>query len=327
MKIAVIGAGGVGGYFGGRLALAGHDVHFLARGRHLDAMRSNGLVLECDGGPFVVRSPNVTDDPRALGNADVVLNTVKLWDLAQSGRDIAGVVGSQSVTQSVTQPVARSVVIPLQNGVEAIDLLADGIPREQIAGGVAYIAATIREPGVIAVTGTMARLRFGPMIESQRPVLQSFAAACITAEIDADISIDIRRTLWEKFIFLNAFSGVTAVSRRPAGVVRGDPHLRDTIEASMLETLRLAHANGIALPHGFVDAQMKFLDTLPEGMRSSMLNDLVAGNRLEAPWLCGAVTRMYEARGSHAPINRTLYAALKPFVNGGAALDRTMNPA
>ena len=315
MRIAVIGAGGVGGYFGGRLALAGHDVHFLARGRHLEAMRGNGLVLDCDGGPFVVRSPSVTEDVRALEGADIVLNTVKLWDLAQSGRDITAIVGAQTV------------VIPFQNGVEAIDLLAEGIPRERIAGGVAYIAATIREPGVIAVTGTMARLRFGPMIEPQRAVLQSFADACKTAGIDADIAIDIRRTLWEKFIFLNAFSGVTAVSRRPAGFVRGDPHLRDTIAASMLETLRLAHANGIALPHGFVDAQMKFLDTLPADMRSSMLNDLLAGNRLEAPWLCGAVTRMYDARGSHAPINRTLFAALKPFVNGHTALDRTMKPA
>ena len=203
MKIAVIGAGGVGGYFGGRLALGGHDVHFLARGRHLHAMRGNGLVIECDGGPFVVRSPNVTDDPRALKGAPIVLNTVKLWDLAQNGRDIAaaGVVG------------AETVVIPFQNGVEAIDLLAEGIPRERIASGVAYIAATIREPGVIAVTGKMARLRFGPTAESQRAVMQSFADACKSAGIDADLSIDIRRTLWEKFIFLNAFSGVTAVSR------------------------------------------------------------------------------------------------------------------
>lgn len=309
MKIAVIGAGGVGGYFGARLALAGHDVRFLARGRHLAAMREKGLVVECDGGPYVLPAPNVSDDPGSLESADVVLVTVKLWDLARTGNDIASIVGPETV------------VIPFQNGVEAIDLLADGIPRDLIAGGVAYIAATIREPGVINVTGTMARLRFGPMQEPQRAALQSFADACKSARIDADVSIDIRRTLWEKFIFLNAFSGVTAVSRQPAGVVRNVPELRDTIEASMLETLKLAHANGVALPHGFVAAQMKFLDTLPESMRSSMLNDLVAGNRLEAPWLCGAVARMYAARGSSAPINRTLFAALKPFVGGAASTE------
>lgn len=304
MRIAVIGAGGVGGYFGGRMALAGHPVQFVARGRHLAAMRSDGLVLECEGGPLRLRAPDVTDDPRELKPADIVLVTVKLWDLAQTGIDIAGCVGRETL------------VVPFQNGVEAIDLLADSIPRDRIAGGVAYIAATLRAPGAIAVTGTMARLRFGPMMESQRPALQTFAEMCKTSGIDADVSIDIRRTLWEKFIFLNAFSGVTAVSRQSAGFVRGDPHLRETVEASMLETLRLAHAHGVALPHGFVEAQMKFLDTLPEMMRSSMLNDLNAGNKLEAPWLCGAVARMYAARGSSAPINRTLYAALKPFING-----------
>ena len=304
MRIAVIGAGGVGGYFGGRLALAGHDVQFLARGRHLAAIQADGLTVECEGGPLRVAAPNVTADPAALQPAEVVLVTVKLWDLAQTGRDIAASIGPDTV------------VIPFQNGVEAIDLLSEAIPRERIAGGVAYIAATISAPGVVTITGTMARLRFGPMDEAQRPALQRFAEACKAAGIDADLSIDIRRTLWEKFIFLTAFSGVTAVSRQPAGVIRGDQHLRDTVQASMLETLRLAHANGIALPNGFIEAQMKFLDTLPESMRSSMLNDLNAGNRLEAPWLCGAVARMYAARGSEAPINRTLFAALKPFVDG-----------
>lgn len=311
MKIAVIGAGGVGGYFGGRLALAGHDVQFLARGRHLAAMRAGGLVLECEGGPLTLAAPNATDDPTALVAADIVLVTVKLWDLAKTGRDIAAIVGPETV------------VIPFQNGVEAIEMLSESMARDRVAGGVAYIAATIREPGVIAVTGSMARLRFGPMVETQRPPLQAFADACKAAGIDADLSIDIRRTLWEKFIFLNALSGVTSVARRPVGVVRTDPDLRDTLEAAMLETLKLAHANGIALPHGFVDAQMQFLDTLPAGMRSSMLNDLTAGNRLEAPWLCGAVARMYAARGSSAPINRTLFAALKPFINGGGEENRT----
>lgn len=304
MRIAVIGAGGVGGYFGGRLAAAGHDVQFLARGRHLAAMRANGLVIENEKSPFHLRTPDVTDDPAQLKSADVVLITVKLWDLAETGRSIAASLG------------ADTVVIPFQNGVEAIDLLGESIPRERIAGGVAYIAATIREPGVIAVTGTMARLRFGPLMESQRPALQALAEAGKTSGIDSDVALDIRRTLWEKFIFLNAISGVTAVSRQPLGFIRTDPHLRQTIEASMLETLRLAHANGVALPHGFVAAQMQFLDTLPATMRSSMLNDLLAGNRLEAPWLCGAVARMYSARGSLAPINRTLFAALKPFIGG-----------
>ena len=306
MRIAVIGAGGVGGYFGGRLAAAGNDVQFLARGRHLAAMRAGGLRIESELGAAHLAHPDATDDPAQLKTADVVLVTVKLWDLAQTGRDIAPSVG------------ADTVVIPFQNGVEAVELLGESIPRERIAGGVAYIAATIREPGVIATTGKMAKLRFGPMMEAQRPVLEAFNGACKAAGFDADITLDIRRTLWEKFVFLNALSGVTAVSRRPVGIIRTDPDLRATMEASMFETLRLAHANGIALPEGFVGAQMQFLQTLPETMHSSMQNDLIAGNRLEAPWLCGAVARMYAARGSTAPINRTLFAALKPYVSGSA---------
>jgi 2-dehydropantoate 2-reductase len=304
MRIAVIGAGGVGGYFGGRLAAAGNEVQFLARGRHLAAMREKGLRIESANGTFAVAHPNATDDPAQLQPAEVVLVTVKLWDLAQTGRDIAPIVG------------ADTVVIPFQNGVEAVELLAEAIPRERIAGGVAYIAATIREPGLITTTGKMAKLRFGPMVEAQRPLLEAFNAACKAAGFDADITLDIRRTLWEKFVFLNALSGVTSVSRRPVGVVRTDPDLRATMETSMYETMRLAHAIGVALPEGFVAAQMQFLDTLPETMQSSMQNDLAAGNRLEAPWLCGAVARMYAARGSSAPINRTLYAALKPYVDG-----------
>ena len=304
MRIAVIGAGGVGGYFGGRLAVAGNEVQFLARGRHLAAMRANGLRIESDFGAVHLAQPDATDDPSQLHTADVVLVTVKLWDLEQTGRDIAPSVG------------ANTVVIPFQNGVEAVELLAESIPRERIAGGVAYIAVTIRDPGGIATTGKMAKLRFGPMMESQRPVLEAFNMACKAAGVDADITLDIRRTLWEKFVFLNALSGVTAVSRRAVGVVRTDPDLRATMEASMFETLRLAHANGVALPEGFVAAQMEFLDTLSDGMRSSMQNDLVAGNRLEAPWLCGAVARMYGARGSVAPVNRTLFAALKPYIDG-----------
>lgn len=306
MRIAMIGAGGVGGYFGGRLAAAGNDVQFLARGRHLAAMRAGGLRIESDLGAVHLPQPDATDEPSQLRTADVVLVTVKLWDLAQTGREIAPAVG------------ANTVVIPFQNGVEAVDLLGESIPRERIASGVAYIAATIREPGVIATTGKMAKLRFGPLLEAQRPVLETFNAACKAAGVDAGISIDIRRTLWEKFVFLNAFSAVTAVTRQSAGVVRADPDLRATMEASMQETRQLAHANGVALPEGYVAAQMEFLDTLSPAMGSSMQNDLAAGNRLEAPWLCGAVTRMYAARGSEAPINRTLYAVLKPYVNGRA---------
>lgn len=304
MRIAVIGAGGVGGYFGGRLAHAGHDVQFLARGRHLAAMRAKGLAVDSANGSFTIARPDVTEDPQAVRPADVVLVTVKLWDLAQTGRDITGSVHGETV------------VIPFQNGVESVELLSEGIPRERVAGGVAYIAATIAEPGVIRTTGTMARLRFGPLVDRQRPQLDALAGACRDAGVDGEVTRDIRRALWEKFVFLNALAGVTSVSRQAVGVVRSDPDLRATMEAAMTETLRLAQAEGVALPDDFVAEHLHFLDSLPESMHSSMQNDLAAGNRLEAPWLCGAVARMTAARGAAAPVNRTLFAALKPYVNG-----------
>ncbi len=185
-------------------------------------------------------------------------------------------------------------------------------------GGAAYIAATIAEPGVIAHTGTMARLRFGPVVAAQRGTAEALFAACKDAGIDAELSADIRRAIWEKFAFLAAFSGLTSVSRQPIGVLRTDPDSRAALEAAIREVFTLARARDIGLADDFVAQQMKFADGLPAEMRSSMQNDLAAGNRLEAPWLCGAVARMAAAAGLAAPVNSTLYAALKPYCNGTA---------
>lgn len=304
MKIAVIGAGGVGGYFGGRLAQAGHHVQFLARGRQLAALRERGLAIESAAGNATVRPIQATDDAAALAGAEVILVTTKLWDLAATARQIAPAVGP------------KTVVVPFQNGVDAVDLLAEAIPRERIAGGVAYIAATIREPGVIAQTGTMARLRVGPRTPEQRPVLQALTDAGTAAGYTAELVDDADRILWEKFVFLNAFSGLTSLTRQPAEAIRSDPDLRATFAESIGEVIRLAAHSGVQLPPGFESAQMQALDNLPPTMRSSMLNDLQAGNRIEAPWLCGAVVRRSAQAGLSAPVNRTIWAALKPYVDG-----------
>jgi 2-dehydropantoate 2-reductase len=304
MRIAVIGAGGVGGYFGGRLAQAGHRVQFLARGRQLEALQARGLAIESAAGYATISPIEATGDPSALAGADVVLVTTKLWDLAATARQIAPAVGPQTV------------VIPFQNGVDAVDLLAEAIPRERIAGGVAYIAATIREPGVIAQTGTMARLRVGPLAPAQRPVLQALTEAGIAAGYTAELVDDAERILWEKFVFLNAFSGLTSLTRQHAEAIRSDPDLRATFAASIAEVIRLAGHSGVQFPAGFEAAQLQALDNLPPTMRSSMLNDLQAGNRIEAPWLCGAVARRSAQAGLEAPVNRTIWAALKPYVEG-----------
>jgi 2-dehydropantoate 2-reductase len=306
MRIAVMGAGGVGGYFGAKLAQGGHDVAFVARGRHLSAMRERGLTVRSATGDVRLPAPVGTDDPATLGRADVVLFAVKLWD-------------TEEAAQAVRPLVAGGgVVVPFQNGVGSVERIGAIVGAERVMGGVAQIAATIAEPGVIAHTGTMARLRFGPVQAAQRPAAEALLAACSGAGIDAELVTDIRRALWEKFVFLAAFSGLTSVARQPIGVLRADAELRATLEAAMREAWTVGRAHGIALADDFVSQLLKFADGLPAEMKSSMLNDLLAGNRLEAPWLCGAVAGMAAAAGIPAPVNATLYAALKPYCAGAA---------
>jgi len=306
MRIAVMATGGVGGYFGARLAQSGQDVTFIARGRHLAALSERGLLVRSANGDVHIAKPTLAEDPSSVGPVDIVLFAVKLWD-------------TESAAEAVRPLVASGgVVVPFQNGVESIERIGAVVGASRVMGGVAYIAATIAEPGVIAHTGTMARLQFGAVLPEQRPAGDALLAACKSAGFDADLSTDIRRALWEKFAFLAAFSGMTSVSRQPLGVVRGDPDSRAALEAAIREVWTLGRAQGVALADDFVAARMKFADTLPAEMKSSMQNDLAAGNRLEAPWLCGAVARMAAAAGIPAPINATLYAALKPYCAGTA---------
>jgi 2-dehydropantoate 2-reductase len=306
MRIAVMGAGGVGGYFGARLAQAGHDVAFVARGAHLAAMRERGLTVRSALGDVHLPSPVATDDPAALSPVDIVLFAVKLWD-------------TEPAAQAIRPLIANGgVVVPFQNGVDSVERIGAIVGAERVMGGVAQIAATIAEPGVIGHTGTMARLRFGPVLAAQRPVADALLAACNGAGIDAELVVDIRRALWEKFVFLAAFSGLTSVARQPIGVLRADADMRNVLEAAMREAWAVGRAQGIALADDFVAQLMSFADGLPAEMKSSMLNDLVAGNRLEAPWLCGAVARMATAAGVPAPVHSTLYAALKPYCDGAS---------
>jgi 2-dehydropantoate 2-reductase len=299
-----MGSGGVGGYFGARLAQAGNPVSFIARGRHLEALRSKGLTLKSALGDAQLKV-RAFQDPREAGEADVIMFAVKLWDTEGAAEQIRPVAG-------------RAVVIPFQNGVESIERLGTVLGAERVMGGSAYIATRIAAPGVVEHTGTMARLRFGPVLPSQRRAAQALFEACKAAGIDAELTNDIVLVNWEKFAFLVAVSGTTALARAPLGVVRTDPDLRWMFEQAMRETWTLARRRGVKLADDFVEKQMAFLDTLPAEMRASMLHDLEAGNQLEAPWLCGAVVRMSAQAGLEAPVNRAVYAALKPFVNGSA---------
>ena len=318
MRIAVMGTGGVGGYFGAKLAKSGNDVAFVARGAHLDAMRRQGLRIQSAGGDIELRDVVATDDPSSLAPVDVVMFCVKLWDVESAATRIAPLLG------------ARGVVIPFQNGIDSPEMLRRILGEDRVLGGIAYIAATIAAPGIIAQTGSMAKLRVGAFAaphpsplpasraEGAHPSHRAhdFVRACTDAGVNAELAPDIRRALWEKFVFLTALSGVTALSRQPVGGVRSDQDLRAAFAASMHETVALARAQNVTLPDDFLPTQMRALDRLPAEMRSSMQNDLLAGRRLEAPWLCGRVAELSAQAGLAAPVNATIYAGLKPFVDG-----------
>jgi len=306
VRIAVMGAGGVGGYFGGQLAKAGHDVAFIARGRHLAALRQNGLTIESAVGPVQSMQVVATDDPSSLAPVDVVLFCVKLWDVEAAGAAIRPLLAS------------GGIVLPLQNGVESHEILTRILGAQRVAGGVAQIGAVIKTPGVIAHTGTMARLRVGAFADGPTARMQAFVEAGKSAGVDVEWVDDIQRALWEKFVFLVALSGATCLARQPIGVVRRDADLRQVLIDAMRETVAVAASRGVAFDDEFVDRQLSFIDGLPQQMRSSMLNDLAAGHRLEAPWLAGAVVRMATAAGLAAPVNATIFAALKPYLNGAA---------
>ena len=303
MKIACMAAGGVGGYFGARLQQAGHDVTFFARGRHLQAIRASGLTIESPAGNATLKV-RVFERPEEAGVADVVLFAVKLWDTEGAAEQIRPIVG------------AESVVIPFQNGVESIDRLRRILPEKSVMGGSAYIATHIKSPGVIEHTGQMSRIQFGPLLASQKRAAASFLDACRKANIQAEIPADIVRANWEKFVFLVGISSATAVARATLGAVRTDPDLRWLLEEAMRETWRLARKKGVALSDDFVATRMQNADGLHADMKASLAHDLENGGRLEAPWLCGAVARMSAEVGLDAPVNRAVFAALKPFVDG-----------
>ena len=309
MRILVMGAGGVGGYFGALYARAGHEVTFVARGAHLAALRAHGLRIESALTPLHLAPVRATDDPSTAGPVDIVMFCTKLWDVESTGKQIAPVVKG------------GAIVIPFQNGVDSHVMLRRLLGPEHVAGGVAQIAAVIKSPGIIAHTGTMSRLLVGAFAPALADKVRAFAQAGKAAGVNIDAVDDIEKALWQKFAMLAALSGVTCLARQSVGVVRADPELRATFAAAVREALLVARAKGIVLGDDFVDRQLAFLDGLPAEMRSSMLNDLAAGNRLEAPWLSGAVVRMAREADLAAPVSTTIYAAMKPYVDGAPRAD------
>lgn len=306
MRIAMMGSGGVGGYFGGRLAAAGHDVTFIARGRHLDAIRAEGLRIRSrDMGDATIRPARTTDDPREVGEVDYVIVGVKLWDTAAAGRAIRPMLGP------------RTTVLSLQNGVEGDEVLAPIVGDERLIGGVAFIASSVAEPGVIEHIGTMQRLVIGERRGGGSPRVEALRDALVASGVVAEISDDIERTIWEKFVFLVGLSSTTTLTRTTLGPIREDPDGREFLSAVMHETVAVGRAKGIDLPADYAADRLAFADGLPADMTSSMHHDLDNGNPLEVAWLSGAVARFGKALGIATPVNHTVFAALKPHAAPG----------
>jgi 2-dehydropantoate 2-reductase len=298
MKIAIIGAGGVGGFFGARLQQAGADVHFVARGAHLAAMRSDGLRVESPLGDIHLPRVNVTDNPADIGVADIVWLSVKLWDMDGAVRSMRPLMGPDTG------------VISCQNGVQKDEILREAFGDRAVMGGVAYIATNIDRPGVIKHTGTMQRLIFGEYDGRRSARAASLLEASVRGGINAELSDDIRKAIWEKFVFLVGLSGSTTTMRETIGPIRSNPQSRRFLSELMRETVAVGRALGVALPADFAEKRLAFVDGLPDHMTSSMHHDLKAGKRLEVSWLSGGVAQLGEQTGVPTPMNRAVWDIL-----------------
>jgi len=307
MKIAIIGAGGVGGPFGAALARGGHDVTFVARGAHLKAMQEKGLRVEGALGDFHLKPTQATDDPASIGPVDVVLFCVKLWDVESAGEAIRPLIG------------ADTMVVPLQNGIDAADRLVPILGARHVVGGVALVNANIEAPGLIRQLGTAQKLVFGELEGGTSARTAAFAEACTDSGFEAEATADIRRALWDKFVFLVAISSLTALTRRNLGVVRSDPDIRPLLIDVAQETAAVGRAEGIDLPPDHADQRIAYADSLTPQNMASMAVDLLRGNRLELPWLAGKVVELGRNHGIETPVCRVVYGALKPYMNGTPA--------
>jgi 2-dehydropantoate 2-reductase len=307
MRIAVVGAGGVGGGFGAALAKAGADVVFIARGAHLAAMKSEGLKVQGGRGETHLVPTRATDDPASIGQVDIVLFCVKLWDVESAGQKIRPLIGPDTA------------VIPLQNGVDAAERLIPILGPDAVMGGVAQISASIVGPGLIQQVGSFMRMIFGELDGKRRKRAEDFLALCLKAGFDATLSEQILTELWMKFILLAGNASIMALARQPIGRLRDDPDLRPIFIAAYRETIDVGRARGVELPADALEKILDFTGHAPPAMKPSMALDLERGNRLELPWLGGKVVELGHKLGVPTPTHSLMYAMLKPYIMGSPA--------
>jgi 2-dehydropantoate 2-reductase len=300
MRIAVFGTGAVGGYFGGRLAQAGEEVVFIARGKQLQALRDQGLQVDSLKGDFLLRSVQATDDPAQAGMVDAVIVGVKAWQVTDAARACLPLVGPDTF------------VVPLQNGVEAPDQLAAVLGAGHVLGGLCRIFSFVVAPGHIRHAGIEPYVALGELdnrsSERAERLRIAFEGAGVTAEIPPDIQV----ALWQKFLFIASFSGVGAVTRAPAGVLRGRPETRHMLQQAMREVLAVAAARKIVLPEETIEQTMALIDRLPPGGTASMQRDVMEGRPSELESQNGAVVRLGQEVGVATPLHTFIYHSLLP---------------
>jgi 2-dehydropantoate 2-reductase len=306
MKFAVFGAGGVGGYLGARLADAGHEVHLIARGDHLDALQAEGLRVESIAGDTHVDVP-ATEDPADVGPCDYVLFTVKSYDTRDAAADLAPFLDEETA------------VVSLQNGVDNEQWLADELGESHVVGGVAYVFSTIADPGVVEHTGGPARFVYGELDGRRTDRITTFHDALEACDgVEAVLADDVRIELWRKFAFICAQSGMTAASRLPVGDIRETDASWEMYRRLLEEVCAVARAEEVDVPDGTVDEWLEFARDLEAAAYSSLHYDLTHGKRLELDALHGSVVRHAEATDTPAPMNRAINALLKPWAERNA---------
>lgn len=301
MRIAVFGAGGVGGYLGARLAEAGEQVVFVARGEHLRAMRAGGLHLESIAGDALIRPVQATDDPAEIGLVDVVIVATKTWQLPAAVRTMAPLVDS------------GTMVVPVLNGVEAVEVLAEALGREHVVGGLCGMISYVAGPGHIRHTGAAPWITFGELDGEVTDRVRRLEEAFLSSRgLRVEIAEDINVALWEKFMFITATGGVGAVTRAPMGAFRSVPQTRALLEAAMHEVVAVAMARGVKVSEAAVAERMTFVDSLEPHGTSSMQRDIMDGRRSELDAWNGAVVRLGREAGVDTPVHATIYASLLP---------------
>ena len=300
MRIAVIGAGGVGGYFGGRLAMAGHDVAVIARGQHLAAIRADRLRVHSTKGGFTA-TVTATDDPAEIGPCEVVLFCVKSYDTEGAAARLSPLL------------TADTVVVSLQNGIDNEEKLAGVIGAHRVAGGAAFIFSSITEPGVITHTGGPARIVFGEISGERSQRLERLLSACREAGIDSEIPSDIRVVLWTKYAFICATAGMTAAVRLPLGNIRDCPESWALFARIVAEVIALGRAEGVPLSDNAVDQLIAFGAGLESGSLSSLHHDMTTGKKMELETLHGTVIRRAARLGVAVPACEAIYGILRPW--------------